>query len=211
MRRHRLASLLAVALLASNSRARAQTSDAPLDVGARTENGVVRVTYDVTNAFTESFRRRFLGGITSRVRIRTLFVDLDGDELGRFERRCELRFDIWDEVAYVRVEDDSTQVRRVYRLVDRALEACGVVEDVAMVPAGVLPRSGFRILAEVALNPVSEELLEETREFMSNPSGSSGNRQSFFGAIARFFRSNRTAQGESFLFRSRPLTPSEAP
>jgi hypothetical protein len=168
------------------------------------------VSYDVTNAFTESFRRRFLGGITSRVRIRTLFVDLDGDEIGRFERRCEMRFDVWDEVALVRVTDDATDRQLLFRLVDRALRACGVLEQVPMIPIGLLPDRGFRILAEVALNPVSEELLEKTREFMSNPSGSSGNRPSFFGAIARFFRSDRSAQGESFLFRSTPLRIGEA-
>ena len=196
---------------AVGSPAFAQSSDAPLPVELDRRGGALAVSYDVTTAFTESFRRRFLGGITSRVRIRTLFVDLDGDEIGRFERLCEMRFDIWDEVAFVQVTDDATDRRLLFRLVDRALRACGVFEEAPMVPAGLLPDQGFRILAEVALNPVSEELLEQTREFMSNPSGSSGNRPSFFGAIARFFRSDRSARGESFLFRSTPLRTPEAP
>lgn len=189
----------------------AQASDAPLAVGVGRSGPRLTVTYDVTTAFTEAFRRRFLGGITSRVRIRTLFVDLGGDEIGRSERRCEMRFDVWDEVAFVQVTDDEDEQRRPFRIVDRALRACGVLDAVEMLPARVLPDRGFRILSEVALNPVSEELLEKTREFMSNPSGSSGNRLSFFGAIARLFRSDRSAQGESFLFRSAPLLTPEAP
>lgn len=211
MRIPRLASSVALVAMLAGTAVHAQPSDAPLRPELDREEGRLIVSYDVTTALTESFRRRFLGGITSRVRIRTLFIDLDGDEIGRFERRCEMRFDVWDEVAFLRLTDDGDDRRLAYRLVDRALQACGELDRVGMVPIEVLPTDGFRILSEVALNPVSEELLEKTREFMSNPSGTSGGRPSFFGAIARLFRSNRSAQGESFLFRSPPLEVPEPP
>ncbi|NJK89289.1 MAG: hypothetical protein HC923_07695 [Myxococcales bacterium] len=189
----------------------AQTSDAPLGVGLEVEDERLEVSFDVTNAFTEAFRRRFLGGITSRARIRTIFVDSSGREFGRFERVCEMRFDVWDELAYVRISDEPDVRSSAYRLVDDALSACGSVDSVDMLPVSVVPLESFRVLTEVVLNPVSEELLDKTREFMSNPSGASPSRPSIFGALARLFRSNDAARGESFLFRSPELRLKEIP
>ncbi len=186
----------------------AQQSDAPLSVELGTADGSLTVSYDVTASFTEEFRRRMLSGITSRARIRTLVIDARGDVLARLERRCEIQFDVWDEVAYLLIDEGSAQ-RQIFRRVDLALSRCGRLSNLSIVPLRVLPESGFRVLSEVALNPVSEELLEKTREFMSNPGGSGASRGSFFRTIARFFRSDNDASGESFLFRSPPQNKPE--
>ncbi|MEM6862524.1 MAG: hypothetical protein AAF627_17455 [Myxococcota bacterium] len=162
-----------------------------------------RLSFDVTNAFTEGFRRRFLGGITGRVRIRAFLLDRERRELAEAERTCEMRFDVWDEIVRVRIQDGAEVQREIVRLVDAAFRRCGEVE----IPLGRPEdyQAGPRLLVEVALNPVSEELLERTREFMSNPGGS-GSGRSIFSAIARLFRSKASASGEVFLFASPRLS-----
>jgi hypothetical protein len=175
---------------------------APLAVEVM-EGATPQVRFDVTNAFTEEFRRRFLGGITGRVRIRAFLLDDQRREIAEAERTCEMRFDVWDEIVRVRIQDGAEVQREMVRLVDAAFRRCGRVVIPLGRPADY--RRGPRLLVEVALNPVSEELLERTREFMSNP-GLSGGGRSIFSAIARLFRSKASASGEVFLFASSRLS-----
>lgn len=190
--------------------ARAQGDAAPLSAELRVAAQTISAHYDVTSAFTEDFRKRLSGGLTSRVLIETLLLGPDGAPMAARVRSCDLRLDVWDELIYVRIRDTTKVRRRTFRLIDDALRACGLVEtavgDVAMVRAS----AGYRVQATVSLNPVSEELLERTREFTSNPrGGADGRPRAFFGAVARLFRSESDIRGTTFVFRSRALGPGD--
>lgn len=196
--------LLSISILVSD-RAWAQ-EPAPLSAEVVRRGTSTRVVFDVTGAFTEDFRRRFVGGMTSRARIRVFLLGPDRRELAEARRECEMRYDVWDELVRLEIRDGGDVQRDMMQLVDRSIRRCGEVELAIGAPADFA--RGARLLVEVALNPVSEELLERTREFMSNPRGGGG-RGSIFSAIARLFRSSEGAEGETFLFASPPLRLSE--
>lgn len=206
--------LLALALGLS-ARPAAADEPAPLGAELRVVGKTVATRFDVTSAFTEDFRKRLRGGLTSRVLIESLLLGPGPDEalLARV-RSCEMRLDVWDELIYVRIRDATRVRRRTFRLIDDALRACGRV-DTALGEAAVLTAdTGYRVQATVSLNPVSDELLERSREFTSNPRGTTGGRpRAFFGAVARLFRSKSDITGTTFVFRSRALgrPSSEAP
>ncbi len=184
----------------------AQSEPAPLEVSWSLDRDVVTANYDVTSAFTEKFRRRLSGGLTSRALIEAVLRDSRGTTLAVQVRSCELRLDVWDEVVYGRIRDATRLKRRTYALIDDALRACGVVR-VSMLDLPLLRESGgYELTVTVALNPVSPELLERTREFVADPRGTGGARsRAFFGAVARLFRSESEVRGSSFVFRSRRL------
>ena len=186
--------------------ARAEDEPAPLNAELGVVEGAVTARYEVTSAFTEDFRKRLSGGLTSRVLIETLVLGPDDGPLMAQVRTCELRLDVWDDLVYARILDSARVTRRTYQLIDDALRACGVV-DIAVGEASALEYGrGYRVQATVSLNPVSEELLERTREFTSNPRGTTGGRpRAFFGAVARLFRSEADARGTTFVFLSKPM------
>lgn len=189
--------------------AEAQEEAAPVDVRLSATGQLVTASFDVTSAFTETFRRRLGGGLTSRVLIEVELVDASGTSVATTVRACQLRLDVWDDVLFVAVTDADRTRRNKFVLTDDALRACGRVEDVPITERSLLgKRSGYRLIARVALNPVSSEVLDRTREFMANPRGTSGagaRPRAFFGAVAKLFRSDSTASGERFAFRSQPL------
>ena len=192
--------LLALVLVSGSANAQPERLSADLHV----QRDMVRARFGVTNVFTESFRKRLAGGLTSRAVLAVELVDPEGTTVVLRRRRCELRLDVWDEIVYVRIQDDKQDtLRRVYKLIDRALKACGTV-DVPLVPLEELTEpGGYTLLVRVALNPVSPELIERSRQFMSNPRGTaSGRPQAFFGAVARLFRSESDAGGTVFVFQS---------
>jgi hypothetical protein len=140
-------------------------------------------------------------------------VDDQGQPVAGALRSCELRLDVWDDRVHVRIRDGARRRGGAFALVDDALRACGVVEDLSVAELFALARPGpYRLSVRVALDPVSPELLERTREFMSNPRGVPGGQpRALFSAVARLFRSETDVGGESFLFRTGPLPrPTEA-
>jgi hypothetical protein len=186
--------------------ARGQGEPAPLAATLTVAEGLVSAQYDVTSAFTEDFRRRLSGGLTSRVLIETLVLGPDRAPVLAQVRTCELRLDVWDDLVYARILDANRVSRRTHQLIDDALRACGVVDTAVGEAAALEFKRGYRVQVTVSLNPVSEELLERTREFTSNPRGTSGGRpRAFFGAVARLFRSEADVRGTTFVFLSRPM------
>src|SRR5215467_6447117 len=83
----------------------AQEEPAPLKVRLGLNGNTVTASFDVTGAFTESFRRRLSGGLTSRVLIEIELEDSAGTAIATEVRACQLRLDIWDDVLYVAVTD----------------------------------------------------------------------------------------------------------
>lgn len=186
--------------------ARGQDEPAPLSADLTLQGREVVTRYDVTSAFTEAFRKRLSGGLTSRVLIETLLLGPDGRPMLAQVRTCELRLDVWDDLIYARILDANRVSRRTYQLIDDALRACGVVETVMGEADALEYRRGYKVQVTVSLNPVSEELLERTREFTSNPRGTTGGRpRAFFGAVARLFRSEEDVRGTTFVFLSGPI------
>ncbi len=179
-----------------------------LNARLRLDRNLVRTQFAITNVFTEAFRKRLAGGLTSRAVLSVELLTPDGSPLVLRRRRCELRLDVWDEIVFVRIQDEKQDTfRRVYKLIDRALRACGTV-DIPLVPLARLTEpAGYQVRVRVALNPISPELIERSRQFMSNPRGAaSGRPQAFFGAVARLFRSESDAGGTVFVFKSDGLT-----
>ena len=181
---------------------------ARLDVKLTRNGNTILMTFDVTSAFTEEFRKRLSGGLTREVLMAMVLETSDGQAIVERARRCQLRLDVWDDVVYVRVSDGARVRRKTFPLIEDALRACGMFDRVPLVDDTLLrERNGYRLLLQVALNPVSEELREKSREFMSNPRGtSSGRPRAFFGAVARLFRAEEGAQADAFMFRSGPLS-----
>jgi hypothetical protein len=199
--------LLSLFLLISADRARAQEEPAPLKVKLGLTGSTVTASFDVTGAFTEGFRRRLSGGLTSRVLIEIDLEDLAGTSIATEVRACQLRLDIWDDVLYVAVTDAERTRRKTYVLTDEAVKACGIVEKTPLADSTLLVRqSGYRLTVRVALNPVSPEVLDRTREFMDNSHGVEGRSRAFFGAVAKLFRSESSSGGERFIFESQPLS-----
>ncbi len=168
----------------------------------------VHVSFDVTNAFTERFRKRLSGGLTSRVVIDLSLRNDQKEEVFQSFRKCELRLDIWDDVLLLRIREESRVLRKTFIAIDDALQACGKVQNFSVGPQALLSGKGnHKLYLRLSLNPVSSELKQRTREFMSNPRGNTGGRpRAFFGAVSQLFTSGARSGGETFYFHSNVLS-----
>jgi hypothetical protein len=208
--------IAALALVVPSSPALADDEEAAPRTATQGVNGGEAVAgFDVTSAFTEAFRHRLAGGLTSRVVIEMTLVDENDLPLGYSVRECQLRMDVWDDVLYVLIRDaNRPAIRKKLLLIDEGLKSCGQVDKAVLADFASVPRRpSYRLAVAVSLNPVSSELLQHTREFMANPNDTRpGNSTSFFGTVARLFISKPNMGGERFVFRSGPLPrPTRSP
>lgn len=197
-----------VTLLTASPLALADETPSPLEAALELEQDVVVASFDVTGAFTDRFRRKLGGGLKSQVVIEMSLRDQDDAEVASNIRECQLRLDIWDDLLAVGFREADRQVRQRTPVIDAGLAVCGKVERASLGRLPALTRAhGYRLLVTVTLNPISEELLQKTREFLANPRGRpAGGQRTIFGAVSRFFRSNDASSEERFRFRSAPLS-----
>ncbi len=188
--------------------ARAEPPEA-LAVRLRVEEDLVLAEFEIESAFSADFRRRVEGGLESRVEIETELLDRTGSTIGRGARSCKLLYSLWDEEVYVAVEDQGRSSPRleVHRRVDDALSACGRATGLPVGLAATLAlRDGYVLEVRVALNPVSEELVRRSRQFIANPRGGSRGRSStVLGAVAGLFGPGGGAPFDVSVHRSPPL------
>ena len=179
-----------------------------LEVQLQSDGTYARAQFSILNAFTESFRKRMGNGLRSRAVLAVELIDNTGDILAIRQRKCELKLDVWDDRVYAIITDAPDRVRqRAFALIDDALKACGRV-DLPIVTLDRLTSPAYRLRVRIALNPISKEMLNRSRIFMSNAQGTASSRTpAFFGAVARLFEMESEAGGTVFVFESGRLQP----
>lgn len=196
-----LASLLALA-------GPGHADDEPAPIAATLDGSAGRVlaAFDVTSTFHEAFRRRIASGIRSVVVIEATLVDADGAPIAKALRQCKMRYEVWDEFLAVEVSEPNRRAAQRLAVIDRGLEACGVVSGLELVELARVDRGArYRLEVTVLLNPVDQETLDNVRDFLANPQGNrEGKAQTFFGRLAQLFSSRPELGGERFGFRSAP-------
>lgn len=205
----RWAALLIGLSLLSTSASAVAAAPNRLAVGLGVREERVVASFDVMSALDEEFRRRVDGGLESRVEIGTRLLDARGDVVGQGGRSCKLLYSLWDEQVFVSITDvGSTRARIMsFETVEPALEACAQVRNLEVALAGALSLSkGYRLQVRVVLNPVSEEMVERSRQFITNPRGGArGRPNAVLGAVAGLFGEFEGALGNVAAYESEPL------
>lgn len=182
----------------------------PLEVRLRVENERVTADFSVAPAVDDEFRRRVDGGLESRVEIATRLLDARGETVGRGGRTCKLLYSLWDEQVFLTLKDDDQPRARVFVFdtVEPAIAACVEVAGLSVGLAGALSLAkGYRLQVRVVLNPVSEDMVERSRQFITNPRGGARARpNAVLGAVAELFGGWEGALGGVSAFVSPPLS-----
>ncbi|MBI4818087.1 MAG: hypothetical protein HY791_17630 [Deltaproteobacteria bacterium] len=198
---------LALAFCASDARAD-ETEPETLVAKLTTVGGAAHVSFDLSAAFTEEFRKRVAGGLEGLAVVDLTFSDPFGRMVSSRSRVCRFHLDIWEDILEARISDGGRRRRYGFLLIDDGFRACGLFDKLEIARMERLSFArGYVLRVTLRLNPLSEDLMRESREFMSNPRGTALDRpRSFFGAIARLFSSEEELDtGETFVFEASGL------
>jgi hypothetical protein len=183
---------------------------APGTVAVR--QGRVLATFDLSEAFPPDLQRQLGNGLTHVVALHVSLVPEKGDAPAAiYGRTIEILYDVWKEAYGVTVKDPEHPAGRQLSLAGwkELRPFLAEAREVDLAPASVLGGGRWVVVARVELDPVSEELLDRTRELIANPragAGADGGSPSVLGAMASYLlRTGQPGPGVHF-FRSRPFT-----
>ncbi|MBI5498398.1 MAG: hypothetical protein HY904_25580 [Deltaproteobacteria bacterium] len=200
----RLAALLGVAVFAAGA------AEMNVVVEGRAEQGLLQLNVPTPGIATSSFRSRLQDGLTHRIRY-TLTLRQEGQDTVLLTEvlQSEVVYDLWDEV-FVVTHAEAGRVRRSrVKTVDKVTALLEKPRFRTAVPVRTLPPGRLVVEVRAEVNPVSEEVLNRTRQMLSPPPSDAENRaaRGLLGSVARIFVNESSASGgaEAFLYRGAPF------
>jgi len=123
-------------------------------------------------------------------------------------RVCRVVYDLWDEVYRVHVSE-SERERDQAAVLDGVLRLCTEARDLPIVRRGLLDaRQSYFLGVVVDVNPVSQEIVDQMRGWMSRPTGSTGIGPSdaLFGSFVQLFVRQIATSDATLTFRTQIVT-----
>jgi hypothetical protein len=124
-------------------------------------------------------------------------------------RVCRVVYDLWDEVYRVHVSEPGRE-RDQAAVLDGVLRICTEARDVPVVRRDLLtPGQPYFLGVVVDVNPVSPEMIEQMRRWMSRPTGNTaiGPGDALFGGFVQLFVRQIATSDRTLTFRTQDLTP----
>ncbi len=125
-------------------------------------------------------------------------------------RSCDVAYDLWEEVYRVHVDDPEGRRDQAVLDVKGVLRLCTEAQNLAVVRRGILEAGEKYFLAVVVeINPVSQEMLEQMRRWMSRPAGSTeiAPTSALFGSFVQLFVREIAASDRTLTFRTQDIVP----
>jgi hypothetical protein len=125
-------------------------------------------------------------------------------------RSCDVAYDLWEEVYRVHVDDPEGKRDQAVLDVKGVLRLCAEAQNLPVVRRGLLTAGVEYFLGVVVeINPVSQEMLEQMRRWMSRPAGSTGiaPTNALFGSFVQLFVRQVAASDGTLTFRTQAIVP----
>jgi hypothetical protein len=124
-------------------------------------------------------------------------------------RVCRVVYDLWDEVYRVHVSEPERE-RDQAAVLDGVLRLCTDARDLPVVRRGLLTaRAAYFLGVVVDVNPVSPEMIDQMRRWMSRPTGSTGigPTDALFGNFVQLFVRQIATSDNTITFRTQSIVP----
>jgi hypothetical protein len=199
-----LLGLFAVLLVSFDARAQQQPNADPSSLPARQANfawdtkdrpadkALLRASFSYRDALVDPALRAKLSNGTVTVIAMRAYVWEEGASapVALAVRTCRVRYELWDEVYLIKSSGPGGELNTAAPGVDGVLRQCAEARDLAIVDRSVLKEAKRYYLAVIVeVNPVSEQMLQQMRQWVQRPAGSTGIRpgDALFGSFVGLF------------------------
>jgi hypothetical protein len=177
---------------------------------ARNEAGLLLITVPTPGAATPGFQAKLQDGLHHRIRY-TLTLRPEGRDTVVLTEilNTEVMWDLFDDV-FVIVHSEGGKARRSrVKTAERVVAALERPRFKTAQPVNALGSARYVVDVSVEVNPVSEEVLNRTRQMLAPPpsDGDGSATRGFLGGVVRMFVNEENASGGTvvLLYQSHPL------
>lgn len=213
--------LLALAAVPASARADAEPPKTPAALPQRAaqvvlEKNMVKLTVSFRDVIDAEIAKKLQSGLPTVVTMRGyLFRESGGDPIALTAKSCRIVYDLWDEVFRIQLAQPGGPTSAVAVNVEGVLRNCGEAKKLPLVDRALLGSSmRYFVAMLVEVNPVSPEMLERIKRWVTRPNGSNaiGPGDSLFGSFVGLFVARIGDADKKLAFRTQAFPPPvEAP
>jgi hypothetical protein len=180
-----------------------------------TDGRIVSLSVSFRDAVDAEIAKKLTSGLPTVIAMRGyLFREAGGDPLALTAKSCRIVYDLWDEVFRIQLTQPGGASSAVAVNVEGVLRICAEARSMPLVERALL-RDGERyfVAALVEVNPVSAEMLERIRRWVTRPNGSAaiGPGDSLFGSFVGLFVTRIGDADRKLAFRTQAFLPPQPP
>jgi hypothetical protein len=179
------------------------------DKNEKTGQVLLKASFSYRDVVDKSISDKFASGIPQTVVMRA-YVLREGDQnpIALAARTCTIKYDLWDEIYRVRI-GSATHDTGVINL-EGVLRQCAQAQDLVVADKVLLTGSKpFFLGAIVEVNPVSPQMLEQMKQWVARPAGSTGigPGDALFGSFVGLFVRQIGTADKTLRFRTQSFVP----
>ena len=172
---------------------------------------LLRASFSYRDALTQSIIDKLSNGLPTVIAMRA-YVLREGEAtpVALAVRSCRVVYDLWDEVYRIRVTSSGGERDIAVINVEGVMRQCAEARDLPVAEKALLKTGVPHFLGVIVdVNPVSPEMLEQMRRWVSRPTGSTGIGPSdaLFGSFVGLFVRSIGTSDNTVRFRTQSVTP----
>src|SRR5262249_28986063 len=143
-----------------------------------------------------------------------LFREAGGDPIALTAKSCRIVYDLWDEVFRIQLAQPGGPTSAVAVNVEGVLRNCCEARKLPLVDRALLTEgSQYFVATLVEVNPVSPEMLDRIKRWVTRPNGSNaiGPGDSLFGSFVGLFVARIGDADKKLSFRTQAFLPPDPP
>lgn len=176
-----------------------------------TEKTLVKISVAFRDVVDVEVKRKLLSGLPTVIAVRGYVLrDAGGDPIALAARSCRVVYDLWDEVFRIQITQLGGVTQAVAVNLEGVLRSCAELKKLALGDRALLKEGQkFFVAAIVEVNPVSPEMLDRIKRWVTRPGGSTaiGPGDSLFGSFVGLFVARIGDADKKLMFRTQTFTP----
>jgi hypothetical protein len=175
------------------------------------DGDLLRATYSYRDVLADpALAKKLSTGLPVVIAMRAyLYREGDDVPVALVPRVCRVVFDLWDEVYRVHLSEPEHESDKAVVL-DGVLRLCTEARDLPVARRAVVaPGRAYFLGVVVEVNPVSPEIVDQMRRWMSRPAGSTsiGPSDALFGSFVQLFARQLATSDATLTFRTQGVVP----
>lgn len=159
--------------------------------------------------------KKLLSGLPTVIAMRAyIFREGKNEPIALAAKTCRIVYDLWDEVFRLQIAQPGSSVSTIAVNTEGVLRNCAEARKIPLIERSLLKdNTKYFIAALVEVNPVSAEMLDRIKRWVSRPNGSAaiGPGDSLFGSFVGLFVTRIESADKRITFRSQSFLPPVPP
>lgn len=172
---------------------------------------LLRASFSFRDVVDRGIAEKLASGLPTVIAMRAYVLrEGEANPVALAVRACRVVYDLWDEVYRLKISGPGGERDTAALNLEGVLRQCAEARDLAVADRSLLASGKPHFLGVIVeVNPVSPQMLEQMRKWVSRPAGSTGigPGDALFGSFVGLFVRQIGTADRTLRFRSQSITP----